>query len=108
MIYQRKLVVGQYVLGIMNGIMRLITKTVRAQIGHDDAKARFGEHGGMAIFDPIGIGFAEIAVQQNERPTLAQFPYMESDAVGRFECPILHRPRLGRPAHQGKQLEHCL
>ena len=45
-------------------------------------KPRAGDLGGVAEADPVGVGVGEQAVEQHDRPPLAQLVPGELDAVG--------------------------
>ena len=46
-----------------------------------DAKAASGDLGGMAVAEPVGVGVGKEAVEQHDRPALAQLVPGELDAV---------------------------
>ena len=62
MFEQGKLVVSQYIGWIGRGVVGLPAKPMGAQVGHDHPIAGFGQCSCVAIFDPVRIRVAEIAV----------------------------------------------
>jgi hypothetical protein len=61
---QRKLVICQYIAGVMFGIMGFATDAMGAQVRHDDAVSRIGQRSSMAVFYPVGVGFGHETMYQ--------------------------------------------
>ena len=72
MMDQRKPIVGQYIGRICGCRMRFRTIAVAAEVRHDDAMAVGGDQRGVPVTHPVHQGAREVAVDQHERPALAQ------------------------------------
>ena len=61
-----------------------------AQVGHDHPEPGIDQLRRGAVFDPVGVGVGEEAVDQHHRPSLAHLPPRDRCAVEALECLSLH------------------
>ncbi len=78
---QREAVVGEHVGRIRRGVVRLGAVAVGAQVRHDHAIALRGELFGVAVAQPVDLRGGEIAVDEDQRPAVAEFAVGELQAV---------------------------